>query len=138
MSAESNKELVSRFWRDMRSIDDLDLMDELYDPKVKYHGAGGEELQGAEELRDYVSGYFGAFPDLVVDAKTVFAEGDWVASRWEATGTHRGELQGIPATNKKVVISAATIQRFENGKVVEEWEYPDLMSVMAQLGVMEA
>ncbi len=136
MSAESNKELVTRFWRELRSIDDLGLMDELYDPKVQYHGAGGDELNGVEELREYVAGYYRAFPDMTVVAKTVFAEDDWVASRWEGTGTHKGELQGIAATNKKVTISAATIQRFEDGKVVEEWEYPDLMSLMAQLGVM--
>lgn len=137
MTTASNKDLVGQFWRELRSRDDLHLVDELYAPGAVYHGAGGEELKGPEELRDYVAGYFDAFPDMTIEARTIFAEGEWVASRWEATGTHQGKLQGIPPTGKRIAISGATIQRFRDGKVVEEWEYPDMTSLLGQLGVLE-
>lgn len=138
MGANANKKLVTKFWRDLRSLDDLYLIDELYDAKALYHGAGGEEVLGSEDLKEYVSQYFRAFPDMVIEAKTVFGEDEWVASLWEGTGTHKGELQGMPATGKKMSISGATIQRFDKGKVVEEWEFPDMMAMMGQLGLTES
>jgi hypothetical protein len=37
-----------------------------------------------------------------------FAEGDFVATRWTARGTHEGELIGIQPTGKQVTVSGRT------------------------------
>ena len=38
------------------------------------------------------------FPDIVFSIQEQITEGDKVASRFEWTGTHKGEFLGIPAT----------------------------------------
>jgi len=52
------------------------------------------------------------------------------------TGTHKGEFMGIPPTNKKVTISAITIDRIAGGKYVEEWLRFDTLDFMQQLGIV--
>ena len=78
----------------------------------------------------------GAFPDLRVKVEDLIAEGDKIVGRVTLTGTHQGELMGIPATGKKVSFSEILIVRISNGKAVEQWEVADTMSRMQQLGVI--
>jgi predicted ester cyclase len=66
------------------------------------------------------------------------AEGDLVAGPWRATGTHQGELMGIPATGKPISISGMGMDRVVDGKIVESWGNWDAMGMMAQLGVIPA
>jgi len=68
----------------------------------------------------------------------VLAEGDKVVARTTMTGTHQGEMQGIPATEKPVTQPAITIFRLANGKIVEGWYASDNLSMMQQLGVIPA
>ena len=51
-------------------------------------------------------------------------------------GTHTGELNGIPATGKKVKATGATIARIVDGKIVEERDYVDDLGLLQQLGVI--
>jgi steroid delta-isomerase-like uncharacterized protein len=76
-----------------------------------------------------------AFPDMQVKLEDILAEGDKVACRWTATATHKGEFMGIPATNKQVTITGIHIDRIAGGKIVEPWNYSDMMEVMQQLGM---
>jgi len=63
-------------------------------------------------------------------------KGDRVAERWTGRGTHRGELQGIPPTGKRVEVPGSVFYRIVGGKIVEFRGQLDMMSLMQQLGVM--
>ena len=52
------------------------------------------------------------------------------------TGTHKGDLMGIAATNKPVKIQGMLIGRFEEGQIVEEWEILDQFTMFQQLGIV--
>ena len=43
---------------------------------------------------------------------------------------------GIAPTGKQVTITGIAIDRIDGGKIVEEWENFDRMSMMQQLGVI--
>jgi steroid delta-isomerase-like uncharacterized protein len=94
-----------------------------------------------QESRDAYIGhlpmYYGAFPDFELSLDDMLAEGDEVATRWSFTGTHQGDLMGVPATGRQVRASGMTIQRVSDGKIVEGWTIFDTMGLMQQLGVME-
>jgi predicted ester cyclase len=60
---------------------------------------------------------------------------DRVAMRWHATGTHRGPLGPIPATNRRVEIEGLIVDHLEDEKVRERWEQYDYGVMMQQLGV---
>jgi len=40
----------------------------------------------------------------------------------------------VPATNKQVTVTGIHIDRIAGGKIVESWNYSDMMEVMQQLG----
>lgn len=74
-----------------------------------------------------------AFPDLRVEVLDQIAEGDQVTSRKRITGTHLGELMGIPATGRSVAIDVIDIVRLRDGKYLEHWGMNSLPSVLASL-----
>jgi predicted ester cyclase len=80
--------------------------------------------------------YRSAFPDLHVEIEEQLAEGDLVATRWTATGTHEGDLMGIAPTGNRVTLPGMEIVRFSGGKLAEGWEGYDSMVMMQQLGVI--
>lgn len=74
-----------------------------------------------------------AFPDLRVEIHDQIAEGDKVTTRKTIVGTHRGELFGIAATNKRVSIEVIDIVRLENGRYIEHWGLNTLPLVVTSL-----
>ena len=64
------------------------------------------------------------------------AEDDKVAISWTCSGTHKGALENIPPTGKKVTWTGVTIYRIANGKVIEERGEEDFLGLLQQLGVI--
>jgi predicted ester cyclase len=75
-------------------------------------------------------------PDFQVTVEEMIAEGDKVASRWTASGTHEDELVGIPPTGKEATWTGMTIYRFAEGRIVEAWWSRDMLGLLIQLGVV--
>lgn len=134
MSAEENKAIALRSWEAV-SQGNLYAFDEVYAEDFVGHEPD-EDLHGSQAVKEFAATYVGAFPDLVITVEDVIAEGDKVVTRWSASGTHRGELLGIPPTGKQMTIMGITIHRIEGGKIVEEWESPDNLGMMQQLGAI--
>jgi predicted ester cyclase len=61
---------------------------------------------GSEEFKQFLSAQFKAFPDIRTKIEHIVAEVDLVVALLNFTGTHKGEFQGIPPTNKKNIRSA--------------------------------
>ena len=66
----------------------------------------------------------------------MIAEGDKVAVRFTARGTHKGEFLGIPPTGKQVAWAGINIYRVASGKIAETWQLSDGLGLMQQLGVV--
>ena len=64
----------------------------------------------------------------------LMGEGDLVAARLQITGTHSGNLYGIPATGKPIDIVSGAILRLENGKIVDSWFMAEEARLLRQLG----
>ena len=135
MSIEENKAQFRRVF-DMINTGKLDNAGELIATDYVYHSPGSPDMRGPEGFKQLISMYRAAFPDLLMVIDDMLAEGDRVAVRWTATGTHRGELMGIPPTGKRVTTSGLIISRFAGGKVVEDHEVIDSLGMMQQLGVV--
>ena len=100
-----------------------------------------EELPGDGAAdRDAVIAFFrmqiAAYPDLAMTVEDVIDGGEKVVARVRLTGTHEGELMGIPATGRSVDVDLIDIMRFgDDGLVHEHWGVFDAMGMMQQLGV---
>ena len=137
MSTEENKALAQRVLEEMFNKGNLDAADELLAPDyVDHDPAMPEDIHGPEGFKEYVDAYRSAFSDLHVEIEDQIAEGDKVVTRWTGTGTHDGELAGIPPTGNRVRFPGMEIVRISEGKLVEGWEGYDMMNLMRELGVM--
>jgi steroid delta-isomerase-like uncharacterized protein len=136
MSEENNKTLARSSWEEIVNKHNPEAIDEFYAPDFVWHEPD-QDIQGYEQAKQFVSMYFGAFPDINVTVEDVIAEGEKAVTRWTMRGTHRGELMGIAPTDKQIELKGITIHRIEGGKIVEEWERYDNLGVMQQLGVVE-
>lgn len=77
-----------------------------------------------------------AFPDLRLEVAEVISEGDRVCVRGELVGTHRGELDGQPASGMYVRVPWLDLWRVRNGRAVERWGGPDLGVLLQQIGAL--
>lgn len=91
--------------------------------------------QGREGVKEAVSIYRTAFPDLRLSIDELLAHEDKVVWRWHSEGTHSGEFLGLLPTNKHGKITGISIARLEDGKVVESWSEWDNLGLLQQLGV---
>ena len=134
---ENRKRLISRIAHDIWNHGRLGVVDEVMSADGKYHGPHMPKGVGNRETWKRAIGmYRGAFPDAHVTFEEVIPGADTVVGRWTATGTHTGELPGVPPTGKPIRIGGITIYRFRGGKIVEAWEQLDMLGMWQQLGVI--
>ena len=134
--ANERNEQVSRRGFDVFNSGDMSVVDEITaDGAVNHDPATPEEAQGPEGFKEFVQMYRTAFPDLHITVDDQVSDGDKVCTRWTSEGTNDGELMGMPATGKHVKVSGLTIDKIEDGKVVESWNQWDNLGLMQQLGL---
>ena len=95
-----------------------------------------EPIRGPDGLKAFVERYRSAFAGARLTVDDQVAEGDKVASRWTARGTHTGEIAGIGPTGKDVTVSGHTSSRLAGGRIVEQWTTWDTLGMLIQLGVV--
>ena len=129
--SEENEAVVRRVHEEVINGKNMEVLDELLSSDYIWHGPGQETGKEVYEM------YLSAFPDMKMKVEETISVGDKVITRFVSEGTHRAELPGLPATGKHVVgIEGIMISRVENGKIMEEWESFDELSMMKQLGAV--
>ncbi|MEU9133110.1 ester cyclase [Kitasatospora sp. NPDC048540] len=139
MSAEENKRLVRRFYREIDE-GNLDAMDELVAEDYVDHSPPPFPLPlppGREGLKAAFRLFRGATPGTH-RIEDQIAEGDKVVTRLTARGEQTGDLPGIPAGNspRPLEMTATVIHRIENGRLAEKWSDKDLLRFLQQLQVL--
>ena len=117
----------------------LALLDEIYAPEVVVHDCSSpEDIVGLDALKEYYSYTHKAFPDLHAALDETIVKGDKIIWVWTFSGANTGSfhtpLGDIHATGKKVQFSGVAIDRVDEGKIVEEWVYFNVLQVLQQLG----
>lgn len=140
MKAAENRDIVRQMLRNGMELGDFDAAMAAYDPDVIYHNPVVAEMPGlppgTEGMKMLLAGSRAAFPDMVYTIEMLVAEGDGVAVLYSWSGTHTGALATMPATGKRVSATGAIFCRLADGRIVEQWDIDDRLTVMQQLGVM--
>jgi steroid delta-isomerase-like uncharacterized protein len=134
MSAE-NKALVRRWFDEVWNTGSVSAIDEMLASNAVVHGLG-PDLRGPAEFKPFHVAYRSAFPDVRLQVEEVIAEGDLIAARWSATGTHRGDSLGFASTGRRAQFTGLTMVRIQGGKIVEGWNNFDQLGMFQQLGVV--
>ncbi|TCJ38387.1 ester cyclase [Parafrankia sp. BMG5.11] len=133
--SDSNKTFVRRFFTEVWSTGNLDLRDEFLAPDYRGHISGSAAAIDREGWAGWFRGFRSAFPDASFTVDDIIGEGELVAARLTMRGTHLGTLNGIPPTERSVVVSGMSIERIVEGRIVEGWNENDALGMLAQLGV---
>jgi predicted ester cyclase/quercetin dioxygenase-like cupin family protein len=129
---EANRELVRKYhqvWSDGQVAN----LDKFMSPDFVCHFINGLEWKGIEGAKNSISSHKISFPDWKEEIVDIIAEGDKVVTRYKSTGTHKGIFNGLDSTGIKVTIFETSIYRIANGKLVEQWGFPDALSLDRQL-----
>ena len=131
---EQNKTIMRQLHEALDS-QDVNRFIEFFAPGAVVHGAGPHEDVTAENAAQFLEPFFQAFPDMTHSIEDIFAKGDKVVARILIQATHKGELQGIPPTGKRVKCYQITILQVADGKIKGGWRLTDSLGLMAQLGM---
>jgi len=134
MSAE-NEAVVRRFYEQMNNERKNDLASELFTTDHVLHDPQVPAAPGPQGMADVVSVYQEGVKGHW-NIEEIFSSGDRVVVRWTGSGTHVGEVNGIPPTGKSVSVDAISIHRMQNGKIAESWEVWDTLGFLQQLGAV--
>ena len=122
---------------------DVDRLLAVLSDDIVWHDVGSPQpFSGKEAVRQYVQGWFSAFPDIKITVTNRLVTEDQVAAEVGFTGTNSGPLElapgapPIPATKKMVNGKGTYFVRIKNGKAAEVHTYPDAAGMMMQLGLM--
>ena len=133
-------QLVVDLYEVVWSRGELDAVDRLIAPRYTIHHDPGDDWEGQTltraTYRRRVLYSRGAFPDLRFTLHAVISDGDRVAARWSATGTQRGPLTGVPATDRALTFCGQTMYAITDGMVTGHWQTIDRLGVMRQLGLL--
>ncbi|UCD61582.1 MAG: ester cyclase [Flavobacteriaceae bacterium] len=113
----------------------VDFLNELCAPDYKYYFPSNANPLTVEEHKEIWTGFNQAFPDLTHTIKDIYAVDDIVVARLTVSGTHKGELGGIPATGQTVEVGQLLMLRFNDSKLIELREEADLLGFYTQLGM---
>lgn len=119
-SINENKALVRRVYEEMWNKGQPALAVELF-----------EQPAGVER---FVSHFLSSFPDLQHTVEEMIAEGDRVAVKFSARGTHTGPWQGVAPTGRPIQYSGITWARVARGRIYEHRTLWDKAGLMEQLG----
>jgi predicted SnoaL-like aldol condensation-catalyzing enzyme len=114
----NNKALVRSAIKEIFNEHNVTAIDKYIKENLIQNNTGFPE--GREARKQYFSMLFYAFPDLHASVDKMMAEDDLVAVFLNWNGTHKGEFQGMPATNNPITMKTAHIFRIEDGMIGEQ------------------
>ncbi len=138
MSPDIIKDKIRYVFNETFNKGNITALDSVFSPElIDYSVSTISEQDGLEGFKKRVSGYRTGFPDLRFTIDDMIVEGNYVAVRWMMSGTNKGPWLGHPATDKTMIMTGMNLEHFYNGKIVEHWSNPDVLSAMKQLGYFE-
>ena len=134
--ATDNTGIVKRLIEEIWNQGKMDVLSQIVSPQIVGSDSLAGDLRGVEALERHIKSMRTAFPDLRLRTDDILNVGDRVIVRWTATGTNRGPLAGIPATNKTGTVHGMTLNTIRDGKLVEMHASWDTLSMIQQLGLV--
>jgi steroid delta-isomerase-like uncharacterized protein len=127
--------VVQRFY-DEFSAGNPEVILDAHAETLTMHYAGSADDVPAQVLYEDLAAIKQGIPDLRAEIHSMFAAGDYVFTELTWTGTHTGDLFGIPATGNPIVHNGILVRRLADGKIVESWEIWDDLTLLSNLGLV--
>ncbi len=116
---------------------DLDGLTALY--AADYEGNDSAEpkpQQGPQSIRQSLTGYLQAFPDLELELVQAVLEENHAALHWIGRGTHQGTIMNIPPTGRHIAVAGTWFLTLSDGKIVRATTIWDVAGMLRALGLL--
>lgn len=112
----------------------------LCSPGIHYEDPlTGEPLQGPAELGRHAARLWAAFPDARVEKTGErLTRGQFMAAPAKLLATHKAPLEGLPPTNRFVVVHCVFYCELDQGLLLRVRAFFDLYDAAVQLGILPA
>ncbi len=132
------KDILREFLRQVWSHGDLDAVGRFIANSYTIHNDPGNPWEGMtldpDGFRDRVAKSRAVAPDQDFDPVEMIEDGDGIAVAWTWRGTHSGDLPGLPATGREIVMTGLTIYHFDDGDhITGHWQVADRLGVYRQI-----
>ena len=131
--------LIDR-WEAAWSSKDAEAFEPVCSLDVHYEDpATPEPLEGVEALAAHAARLWAAFPDARLERTGERLSSErYFAAPCKLLGTHRAPLEGLPASNRFVVVHCVVYAEVKDGVVFRARAFFDLYDAAVQLGVLPA
>lgn len=124
---------VRTYVEEFKNKQRFEVFAQLFAPSFRHHfdyqGMEGDMTSWVRTGQDFLRG----FPDVRVELRHLFGEGDSVVEINRARGTHRGVFRGVAPTGRPIAWDEIHVYRFEGVRIVENWPAVDIDGIVASL-----
>lgn len=132
-----NQSILINFLKEIWSEGKVEAVDQYLSKSYTIHHDPGDPWDGKtlsiKEFKDRLVQSRAMAPDQIFKVERMIEDGSAIAVGWTWSGTHLGDIPGIPATGKRIVMSGLTIYDFHDHRLSGHWQVADRLSVFQQL-----
>ena len=129
-------ELVKAFYGSYEKKDEKAFL-ELLAPELVHSSMNeADDKNGKNAAKEDFGAFQKAFPDLKLSAQNAWAFGNYVVSETIFTGTNKGPMGPIKATNKPLGVHYVDVFQFKDGKIARSTSYASNIEMLGQLGLL--
>ncbi len=105
----------------------LDIVEKIFSNNYIVHAAN-KDYKGHKSIKKFLKQLRSAIPDVKVKKLEFLNQSDTVIT-WRRTfsGTHKEDMMGISASQKKIKWTEMVVSHFDGEKISEEWVTSELM-----------
>lgn len=118
----------------------VEVFKELFDADIVYHEPPMPPIIGMNAFLQTMTGFFMGLTDLHYEIREFMCEGDMTAELFEFRFRHIGPnpLIPVPPSGKEFVYAGLMLAKWKNGKIVEAYNYADMLGMYQALGIIPA
>ena len=133
----ARKQILTGFLQDVWTDGQVEKVDHYLADNYSIHNDPGDPWDGQTlsiaGFKDRLIQSRAMAPDQIFDVEKMVEEGNDIAVAWSWSGTHLGDIPGIPAIGRNITMTGLTIYSFEGDRLSGHWQIADRLSVFQQL-----
>lgn len=130
---KGQKAIVRRFYEEFWNKRNFEAIHDLMKEDVIFRGSLGADMNGHTGVMRYAEIVFHAFPDFTITLEEMISENSKLAACLSYSGTHEGEIFGIPSTGKQINYVGTGIFIFADGLISHCWVLGDRLEMLRQM-----
>ncbi len=127
---------VKAFYTAFEAKKEADLMAFVTDDSVGEDYTAPAQAKGTKAMKDMANGFWKVVPDLAQTKPVQFAAGDTVVTEGTLTGTQKGAMGSIKASNKPVSLRFVDFIQMKDGKLARLDTFADSAEMLVEIGAM--